>query len=73
MDDEREPMEDFLKKLVFIPGGSGFEEDVAKEMFRQFVKILPDVSADSMGNVVARIGPSKSKRSVMVCAHTDEV
>lgn len=26
-----------------------------------------------MGNVIARIGPSKSKRSVMVCAHTDEV
>jgi len=27
-------MKDFLKKLVSIPGGSGFEEDVAKEMFR---------------------------------------
>lgn len=66
-------MKDFLKKLVSIPGGSGFEEDVAKEMFRQFAKIIPDVSTDSMGNVVARIGPSKSRRSVMVCAHTDEV
>jgi endoglucanase len=73
MDDERESMEDFLKKLVSIPGGSGFEEDVGKEMFHQFAKILPDVTADSMGNVVAHIGPSKSKRSVMVCAHTDEV
>lgn len=73
MDDEREPMEDFLKKLVSIPGGSGFEEGVAKEMFRQFREIVPDVSADSMGNVIARIGPSKSKGSVMVCAHTDEV
>jgi endoglucanase len=73
MDDEGEPMKDFLKKLVSIPGGSGFEEDVAKEMFRQFAEIVPDVSADSMGNVFARIGPSKSKRSVMICAHTDEV
>jgi len=73
VEDEEEPMEDFLKKLVSIPGGSGFEEDVGKEMFRQFAKIVPDVTADSMGNVVARIGPSKSKRSVMVCAHTDEV
>jgi endoglucanase len=73
MDEEREPMEGFLRKLVSIPGGSGFEEDVAKEMFRQFAEIVPNVSADSMGNVVARIGPSKSKRSVMVCAHTDEV
>ena len=66
-------MKEFLKKLVSIPGGSGFEEEVAKEMFRQFKEIVPDVSADSMGNVIARIGPSKSKRSVMVCAHTDEV
>ena len=66
-------MKDFLKTLVSIPGGSGFEEDVAKEMFRQFKEFAPDVSADSMGNVIARIGPSKSKRSVMVCAHTDEV
>jgi endoglucanase len=73
MDDKGEPMEDFLKKLVSIPGGSGFEEEVAKEMFRQFADIVSDVSTDSMGNVVARIGPSKSKRSVMVCAHTDEV
>jgi endoglucanase len=73
MDEEREPIEGFLRKLVSIPGGSGFEEDVAKEMFRQFAEIVPNVSADSMGNVVARIGPSKSKRSVMVCAHTDEV
>jgi len=73
VDDEGEPMKEFLKKLVSIPGGSGFEEEVAREMFRQFKEIVPDVSADSMGNVFARIGPSKSKRSVMVCAHTDEV
>jgi putative aminopeptidase FrvX len=66
-------MKDFLKALVSIPGGSGFEEDVAGEMLRQFGEIIPDVSADSMGNVIARIGPSKSKKSVMVCAHTDEV
>ena len=66
-------MKDFLKKLVSIPGGSGFEEEVAREMFRQFAEIVPEVSADSMGNVIARVGPSESKRSVMVCAHTDEV
>lgn len=66
-------MKDFLKKLVAIPGGSGFEEDVAREMFRQFSEIISDVWADSMGNVIARIGPSKSKKSIMICAHTDEV
>jgi endoglucanase len=66
-------MRDFLKTLVSIPGGSGFEEDVAREMLRQFKEFAQDVSADPMGNVIARIGPSKSKKSVMVCAHTDEV
>jgi len=66
-------MRDFLKTLVSIPGGSGFEEDVAREMLRQFKGFAHDVSADPMGNVIARIGPSKSKKSVMVCAHTDEV
>jgi endoglucanase len=66
-------MKDFLKTLVSIPGGSGFEEEVARKMFRQFAEITSDVSTDSMGNVIACIGTSKSKRSVMVCAHTDEV
>lgn len=66
-------MRQFLKTLVSIPGGSGFEEDVAREMVSQFKEFAHDVSADSMGNVIARIGPTESERSVMVCAHTDEV
>jgi putative aminopeptidase FrvX len=66
-------MRDFLKKLVFIPGGSGFEEEVAKEMFQQFSEFVSDVSVDCMGNVIARIGPPKIEKTVMICAHTDEV
>ena len=60
-----------FEKLVEIPGGSGFEEKVIKFMIAEFKRSLPDVSVDSMGNVIVKIG--KAKKSVMVCAHSDEV
>jgi hypothetical protein len=40
IEDEAEPMEDFLKVLVSIPEGSGFEEELAREMFRQLGQIV---------------------------------
>lgn len=33
-------MKDFLEVLVSIPVGSGFEEEVAREMFRQLGQIV---------------------------------
>jgi endoglucanase len=60
-----------FEKLVEIPGGSGFEEKVIEFMAAELKRSLPDVSVDPMGNVIGKIG--KGKKSVMVCAHTDEV
>jgi endoglucanase len=60
-----------FEKLVEIPGGSGFEEKVIEFMVAELKRSLPDVSVDSMGNVIGKIG--KGKKSVMVCGHTDEV
>ena len=60
-----------FEKLVEIPGGSGFEEKVIEFMASELKRSLPDVSVDSMGNVIGKIG--KGKKSVMVCAHSDEV
>lgn len=60
-----------FEKLTEIPGGSGFEEKVIECMVAELKRSLPDVSVDSMGNVIGKIG--KGKRSVMVCVHTDEV
>ncbi len=57
--------------LVRIPGGSGFEEKVIEAIVSEFKRSLPDASVDPMGNVIAKLG--KGKKSVMVCAHTDEV
>ncbi|NWG03092.1 MAG: M20/M25/M40 family metallo-hydrolase [Syntrophaceae bacterium] len=60
-----------FEKLAGIPGGSGFEEKVIECMVAELKRSLPDVSVDSMGNVIGTIG--KGEKSVMVCAHTDEV
>jgi endoglucanase len=60
-----------FEKLVEIPGGSGFEEKVIEFMAAELKRSLPDVSVDPMGNVIGKIG--KGKKSVMVCAHSDEV
>jgi len=60
-----------FEKLVEIPGGSGFEEKVIEFMAAELKRSLPDVSVDSLGNVIGKIG--KGKKTAMVCVHTDEV
>jgi endoglucanase len=60
-----------FKRLVEIPGGSGFEEKVIEFVAAELGKIVPDVSVDPIGNVIGRVGTGK--KSVMVCVHTDEV
>ena len=64
-------MLDLFKRLVEIPGGSGFEEKVIEFMVGELKRNLPDVSVDPMGNVIGKLG--KGKKSVMVCVHSDEV
>jgi len=60
-----------FRRLVEIPGGSGFEEKVIEFMAGELKKNLPDVSIDPMGNVIGKLG--KGRRSVMLCVHTDEM
>jgi endoglucanase len=60
-----------FEKLTEIPGGSGFEEKVIEAIVSELKRSLPDVSVDPIGNVIGKMG--KGKKSVMVCAHTDEV
>ncbi len=65
-------MLDLFKKLAETPGGSGFEEPVINLIASEMRKHLSRVNIDVMGNVVAMI-PGQSKRSVIVCVHSDEV
>ncbi|PIV20392.1 MAG: peptidase M42 [Deltaproteobacteria bacterium CG_4_8_14_3_um_filter_45_9] len=60
-----------FKKLVEISGGSGFEEKVIEFIAAELKRSLQDVSVDPMGNVIGKTG--KGKKSVMICAHSDEV
>ena len=60
-----------FEMLVGIPGGSGLEEKVIQVMLAELKKSLPDITVDPMGNVIGRLG--KGEKSVMVCAHSDEV
>ena len=64
-------MLDLFKRLVEIPGGSGFEEKVIEAIAAELKRSLPDVSVDPMGNVIGKLG--RGKKSVMLCVHSDEV
>jgi tetrahedral aminopeptidase len=64
-------MLELFKKLLAIPGGSGFEEKVIEVMDLELRRRIPEVSIDPMGNVIGRLG--SGSRSVMICVHTDEV
>ena len=64
-------MLELFKRLVEIPGGSGFEEKIIEFMVAELKRSLPDVSVDPMGNVIGRVGAGK--KSVMICVHTDEM
>ncbi len=64
-------MLDLFKRLVEIPGGSGFEEKVIEAIVAELKRSLPVVSVDPMGNVIGKLG--RGKKSVMLCAHSDEV
>jgi len=64
-------MFDLFKRLVEIPGGSGFEEKVIEAVVDELKKRVPEVSVDPMGNVIGKIGTGQ--RSAMVCVHMDEM
>lgn len=71
MNVENQRLFERFQHLVQIPGASGFEERVIEFISKELQKIIPNVSIDPMGNVVAKLGDGK--RSIMVCCHTDEV
>lgn len=71
MKQRNQKMFERFKKLVEIPGGSGFEENVIRFISAELAQNLSNVSVDPMGNVIGKTG--KGRRSVMVCVHTDEM
>jgi putative aminopeptidase FrvX len=67
---ERKMLELF-KRLVEIPGGSGFEEKVIETLMEEMKIRGLDISVDPMGNIIGRLGAGT--RSIMICVHMDEM
>lgn len=65
---------DLLRELTEAAGVSGFEDSI-REIVRRELSPIADVSADSMGNLIAlKRGSAKSgAKKVMIAAHLDEI
>ncbi len=65
-----------LKELTEASGVSGAEDEVRKLIVRELRHLVDDVSADPLGNVLARKMPKRPNGfapRVMIAAHMDEV
>ncbi|MCP4547360.1 MAG: YgeY family selenium metabolism-linked hydrolase [bacterium] len=62
----------FLRTIILTPSLSGEEEEVARKIARQMVSLdYDEVSIDSFGSVIGRIG--NGPRKIMYDAHIDTV
>jgi len=63
-----------LKELTRLPGVSGYEDDVRAFIFEECKKYADETYIDTLGSVIAiKKGSTMPEKSVMVCAHMDEV
>jgi putative aminopeptidase FrvX len=62
-----------LSNLVSIPGVSGDEHRVRKELITLISRYVEKIWEDSMGNLFAVKGEGRNGLRVMLCAHMDEV
>ena len=70
-------MKDFLAELIEIPGGSGYEEQAAELIAKEFSRLCDQVHTDSFYNVYGIKGVpyplSRERPKVMLAAHMDEI
>ena len=64
----------YLKKLVTLRGISGDEKEVREYLKDKCMALTGNVSVDRLGNVIAvKKGTKYPEKTVMCCAHMDEV
>jgi tetrahedral aminopeptidase len=63
---------DFLKRLVDMPGPSGYEQRVQRVFRDRVIVYAADVHTDVLGNVYAAMNPAGSPR-IMLAGHADEI
>jgi endoglucanase len=69
-------MKPLLKSLTEIFGPSGYEDAVRIAVMKEIKPLADEVRVDALGNVIARVKPSKSARNprkIMLAAHMDEI
>ena len=67
-------MMDLLKMLCSLSGASGYEDDVRDYIETRARPFADTVETDAMGNlIVFKKGKMTPKRTLMLCAHMDEV
>ncbi len=67
-------MKSLIKKLVEIPGPSGFEEQIRAAVQREIKDHADEIKVDALGNLIARKGKKKDGGlRIMLSAHIDEI
>ena len=62
-----------LKNICETPGAPGFENGVRNLVLKEIENCVDDINIDNMGNVVALKKGKDDTKSVMICAHMDEI
>lgn len=62
-----------LQKLCAVPSVSGREEKIREVLHEAIAPFANEVSVDNLGNLIARKKGSGEGKTVMLCAHMDEI
>lgn len=66
-------MKELLEKLTALIGPPGFEEDVAKYIYKEAKPYADEVHIDPLGNVIAVKKGIEDGPSILLSAHMDEI
>lgn len=67
-------MKDLIRRLVEVPGPSGFENQIREIVLSEIETLVDEVRVDNLGNLIARKGNQNPKGiRIMLAAHLDEI
>ncbi len=67
-------MNDLIKKLVEIPGPSGYEDKIRAAVQEEIQDFADEIRVDALGNLIARKGKKQANgMRIMISAHIDEI
>jgi endoglucanase len=66
------PLPDALRRLLTAPGPSGFEQPAAA-VFREAAAGFAEVTSDTVGSTVARVGGTAGGPTLAIVGHIDEI